>query len=57
MGVIIDDFEVVTERSAPPGEAATPAPQTPPPSVGPTPEDVRYIVRSRDERAARLFAH
>lgn len=57
MGVIIDDFEVVSEAPAPPGEAPQPAPQTPQPSPGPSPEDVRYIVRSRDQRAARLFAH
>ncbi len=57
MGVIIDDFEVVTERTAPPGEAAQPTPQTPQPTPGPNPEDVRYIVRMQDERAARLFAH
>jgi hypothetical protein len=57
MGVIIDDFEVVTEAPAPPGEGAPPSPQTPPPTPGPTPEDVRHIVDARDRRAARLFAH
>jgi hypothetical protein len=57
MGVIIDDFEVVAEAPAPPGEVPQSAPQKPQPSSGPNPEDVRHIVRSRDERAARLCAH
>jgi hypothetical protein len=57
MGVIIDDFEVVAERQAPPGEAPPPAPPTPPPVSGPNPEDVRHIVRTREQREARLFAH
>jgi hypothetical protein len=57
MGVIIDDFEVVTETPAPPGEGAPPAPSTPPPAAGPTPEDVRHIVSLREQRLGRLFAH
>jgi hypothetical protein len=58
MGVIIDDFEVVPEtKPAPLGETPPPAPQNPPAVPGPNPEDVRYIVRMRDDRALRLFAH
>ncbi len=57
MGVIIDDFEVVAEAPAPPGESVPPAPSTAPPSPGVTPEDVRQIVSLRDQRLARLFAH
>jgi hypothetical protein len=58
MGVIIDDFEIVPEtKPAPSGETPQPAPQKPVPVAGPNPEDVRYIVRSRDDRALRLFAH
>lgn len=57
MGVIIDDFTVVTETPAPPGEGAPPAPQKPQASAGPTPEDIRSIVRTRDQRAVRLCAH
>jgi len=57
MGVIIDDFEVVSAAPAPAGETAPPAPQTPPPVPGPTPEDVRHIVHLSDQRKARLFAH
>jgi len=57
MGVIIDDFTVVTETPAPPGEGAPPAPQKPQASPGPTPEDIRSIVRTREQRATRLCAH
>ncbi|MGH9239141.1 MAG: hypothetical protein ACRD3G_13960 [Vicinamibacterales bacterium] len=57
MGVIIDDFEVVAERQSPPGEAPAPPPPTPSSAGGPNPEDVRYIVRTREQREARLFAH
>jgi hypothetical protein len=57
MGVIIDDFEVVTMAAAPPGEGAPPSPQTPPPTPGPSPEDVRHIVALEERRVARLFAH
>jgi hypothetical protein len=57
MGVIIDNFEVVAEKPAPPGEAAAPKAAQPQPSAGPSPDDVRHIVRSHELRAARLFAH
>lgn len=55
--VIVDEFEVVAEPQAAPGEAPPPAPQTPPAPKGPTPEDVRHIVRTRARAEARLFAH
>jgi hypothetical protein len=55
--VIIDEFEVVAEPAAAPGEMPLPQPPTPPPSLGPTPEDVRHVVRMQAQRAARLFAH
>lgn len=55
--VIVDEFEVVAERQAAPGEAPPPAPQTPPSPNGPTPEDVRHILRTREHRETRLFAH
>ena len=55
--VIVDEFEVVAAASAAPGEAPPPAPQTPPAPKGPTPEDVRHIVRTRAQYEARLFAH
>lgn len=57
MGVIIDDFTVVTDTQSPPGEGAPPAPQKAQPSLGPNPEDIRFIVRTREQRAARLSAH
>jgi hypothetical protein len=57
MAVVINEFEIVPEAMSPPGEAALPAPPTPMKAGGPTPEDVRHIVRSREERAQRLFAH
>jgi hypothetical protein len=57
MGVIIDDFTVVTESPAPPGEGAAPVPQKPSATPGPNPEDIRYIVRTREQRAVRLTAH
>jgi len=57
MAVVINEFEIVPDASSPPGEAAMPAPPTPPKPGGPTPEDVRHIMRLRDERAHRLFAH
>jgi hypothetical protein len=57
MAVVINEFEIVPDTSSPPGEAALPAPSTPPKPGGPTPEDVRHIMRTRDERAQRLFAH
>jgi hypothetical protein len=58
MGVIIDDFEIVPEsKPAPAGETPPPAPQTPAPVAGANPEDIRFIIRTRDERALRLFAH
>jgi hypothetical protein len=57
MGVIIDDFEVVAEPTAPVGEAPLPAPSTPPPVPGLSPEDVRHLVHTSEQRAARLFAH
>jgi hypothetical protein len=57
MGVIIDDFVVVTDAPTPPGEGAPPSPQKPQPSTGPNPEDIRHIVRTREQRASRLTAH
>ena len=57
MGVIIDEFVIVKDAPTPAGEGAPPAPQKPQPSPGPTAEDVRYIVRTREQRAARLAAH
>ena len=57
MGVIIDDFTVVTDTPSAPGEGAPSAPQKPQPAPGPNPEDIRYIVRTGDQRATRLCAH
>ena len=57
MPVVINEFEIVPESISPPGEAAMPAPSTPAKAGGPTPEDVRHIMRTRDERAQRVFAH
>lgn len=55
--VIVDEFEVVAERPSAPGEAPMPAPQTPPAPSGPTPEDIRHILRTRAQHEARLLAH
>lgn len=57
MAVVINDFEIVPETNSPPGEAAAPTPPNPPRPAGPTPEDVTYIVKTRERRAQRLFAH
>ena len=57
MAVVINDFEIVPETSSPPGEAALPTQPNPPKPAGPPPEDVRHIMRIRERRAARLFAH
>jgi hypothetical protein len=57
MAVVINEFEIVPDTESPPGEAPLPAPPTPPKPGGPSPEDVRYIIRVREKRAERLFAH
>jgi hypothetical protein len=57
MAVVINDFEIVPEPDSPPGEAPLPAAQTPPRAGGPSPEDVRHIIRIRELRAERVFAH
>lgn len=57
MAVVINDFEIVPDTTSPPGEAAAPTPPVPPKAAGPTPEDVKHIIRTRDSRAQRLFAH
>ena len=57
MAVVINDFEIVPEPDSPLGEAPLPAPQTPPRAGGPSPEDVRHIIRIRELRAERVFAH
>ncbi len=63
MGVIISDFEVVMEPP-PAGEAEAAAGETPAagtgseaPASGVTPDDVRRVVRHRERRRARLWAH
>ena len=55
--VIVDEFEVVAATQAAPGDAPPPVPQTPPAPSGPTPEDVRHIIRTRERQQARHFAH
>ena len=57
MAVVINEFEIVPEVESPPGEAPLPAPATPPKPGGPSPDDVRHIMRVREKRAERLFAH
>lgn len=56
MGVIINDFEVVTE---PPEEPAggEPAAATAPPPPSLAPQDIMDIVRQQAARAARIRAH
>jgi|GEM_PF-7016697 len=61
MGVIVNELEVITEP--PPAgaadEAASAAATTsaPQPSAGPTPDDVRRIVRHWEMRRRRVWAH
>jgi hypothetical protein len=60
MPVVIDEVEVVVESPPPvPAEGGAEAPGRPvqPPGRGLRPEDVRFVIERRDERAARLFAH
>ena len=57
MAVVINEFEIVPDTTSPPGEAAAPAPPNPPKPAGPSPEDVKHIMRMRENRAQRLFAH
>ena len=62
MPVVINDFEVVAE-SAPGGEGARPAPQEQPGEGqgaagqgGPTPNDIRRVLRRELERTERVRA-
>jgi hypothetical protein len=57
MAVVINEFEIVPDTNSPPGEAAAPTPPNPPKPAGPSPEDVKHIMRNRESRAQRLFAH
>jgi hypothetical protein len=61
MSVVIDEFEVVVEPPPPvpatEGGAESPGRPVQPPGRGLRPEDVRFVIERRDERAARLFAH
>lgn len=55
MSVVINDFEVVAEP--PPDSGNAPAEGAPAASPGPTPQDIRDIVRQQAERMARVRAH
>ena len=59
MGVVIDELEVIVENppAVPAGEGAAEGPAAQPRGSGLKPEDLRFIIERRDERAARLFAH
>jgi hypothetical protein len=62
MGVIVSEFEVVTEpppagaegAAGPAASGAEPAPQ---PALGATPDDVRRVMSHRERRMRRLWAH
>lgn len=61
MGVVIEEMEVAVENPPPvppeEGGAGAPGRTAQPPGSGLRPEDLRFVIARRDERAARLFAH
>ena len=58
MGVIINEFDVVVEQPPEEPEAAAAGPAGPSADESaPVPEDIRSILRRKEERDARLYAH
>jgi hypothetical protein len=54
MGVVINEFEVVSENQ--PAEGPAGAAAAPPPEAA-TPHDLERIIQRRAERAERVWAH